>query len=505
MSRRFHIQLFPAGTETVRAGVAAGMLAIALGMTGCADMSGLSGHVTADDAGRLASTRTLSQAAVDVHWPKADWWERFGDPQLDQLEHEAIAGSPSLQAAQARLAQARAAAGVARSALLPRINGDLSSTRQRFSAHDTVPPPFAGSWETENRLAFDFGYEFDLWGKNHTALAAAVSRAEAARVDVFAARLLLSVAVARAYVQLAHFYDRLDVAQATLKQRQRIHELTRQRVAAGIDTRVELKQSEAALPATRENIAALDESIARTRNQLAALLGQGPDRGLAITRPQLLANSVAMALPSRLPADLLGRRPDVVASRWRVEAAARRIDVMKAQFYPNINLLAFVGFQSIGLSQFLEAGSRIAGIGPALRLPIFEGGRLRSELAGVNADYDAAVAGYNHTLVDALRDISDRLAAFRSVATQQTEQRTAYAAVHEAYDLALQRYREGVGNYLSVLSAEAQVLQQQRLAADLRARAYDNRIDLVRALGGGFEPGAAIARHSESSSAGKQS
>ncbi|HET8608337.1 MAG TPA: efflux transporter outer membrane subunit [Burkholderiales bacterium] len=504
MSRRFHIRPFTAGTERVRAYVAAGMLAIAAGVSGCADMNGLSSHVTPDDADHLASTRTLSRPAVDVHWPKSDWWKRLGDPQLDQLEHEAIAGSPSLQAAQARLAKARAAAGVARSTLLPRVNGGLTSTRQRFSAHDTVPPPFAGSWETENRLAFDFGYEFDLWGKNHAALAAALSRAEAARVDAFAARLLLSVAVARAYVQLAHFYDRLDVAQATLKQRQRIHELTRQRVAAGIDTRVELKQSEAALPATRENIAALDESIARTRNQLAALLGQGPDRGLAITRPRLPAENVAATLPSRLPADLLGRRPDVVASRWQVEAAARSIDVVKAQFYPNVNLLAFVGFQSIGLSQFLEAGSRIAGVGPALRLPIFEGGRLRSELAGANADYDAAVARYNRTLVDALRDISDRLAAFRSVATQRTEQRDAYAAVHEAYDLALQRYREGVGNYLSVLSAEAQVLQQQRLAADLRARAYDNRIDLVRALGGGFEPAAAV-RNSESSSAGKQS
>ena len=430
----------------------------------------------------LADAR-LSEAA----WPAPVWWTQLGDPQLDRLEAEALAGSPTLALAGARLAKALAVSGAAASAQRPRIDAGLASTRERFSEHDLAPPPVAGSWRTESRLALDFGYEFDLWGKNRAALAAELGRAEAARVDAFAAQLLLSVAIARSYVELARLYDRSDVAAATLAQRQRIYELTRQRVAAGIDTRVELKQAEAALPATRENIAALEEAIALARDQLAALAGEGPDRGLALARPTLKLRGAPLALPSRLPASLLGRRPDVVASRWRVEAAAHGIEAAKARFYPDVNLLAFAGFQSLAPSDFLEAGSSVAGAGPALTLPLFDGGRLRSELAARDADYDAAVARYDETLVDALRDLGDRLASLRGVAAQVREQRAALATAREAYDLALARYREGVGAYLSVLSAETQVLAQQRLEADLRARELDNRIDLVRALGGGFE------------------
>lgn len=457
-------------------------------LAACASTHGLApqGRLTAAD--ELQATRSLADVRLaEAAWPASDWWKGFADPQLDRLESEALAGSPTLQLARSRLQAAQARAGVATAALSPQIDANLSSTRQRFSEHGIVPEPLAGSWQTPSRLALDFSYEFDFWGKNHAALAAALNQAEASKVDAFAARLVLSVAVARGYVQLARFYDQIDVATDTLAQQQQIHDLTRQRVDAGLDTRVELKQAEAALPATREHIAALHEALATTRNQLAALLGQGPDRALAITRPKLAGGGDAPALPSRLNADLLGRRPDVVASRWRVEAAAKDIDVAKAQFYPDIDLLAFVGLQSIGLPQFLKAGSGIAGIGPAITLPLFDGERLRSNLAGADADYDSAVAQYNQTLVAALRDLADQLAAMHSVAAQSAQQRRAIGAASEAYDLSLMRFRDGVGTYLSVLSAQAQVLAQQRLQADLRARELDNRINLVRALGGGFE------------------
>ncbi|HJU25681.1 MAG TPA: efflux transporter outer membrane subunit, partial [Rhodanobacteraceae bacterium] len=345
----------------------------------------------------------------------------------------------------------------------------------------------AGSRQTESRLGLDFGYEFDFWGKNRAAFAAATSRAQAAGVDAFASRLLLSVAVARDYVQLGRACDQLEVTRATLAQRQKIDDLTRKRVAAGLGTRVELKQAEAAIPTTREELAALDETAALVRGQLAALLGAGPDRGLKIACPKLAGMAGGTVLPSRLPADLLGRRPDVVASRWRVEAAARDIDVAKAQFYPDIDLLGFIGFQSLGLSDFLQAGSGIAGIGPALHLPIFEGGRLRSQLAGADADYDVAVGQYDQTLVDALRDIGAQIISARSVKEQGRQQRLALDAASDAYDLALRRYREGVDSYLSVLSAETQVLAQRRVGVDLRAREFANEIELIRALGGGFE------------------
>ena len=192
-------------------------------------------------------------------------------------------------------------------------------------------------------------------------------------------------------------------------------------------------------------------------------------------------------LPSALPVDLLGRRPDVTASRWRVEAAARGVAASEAAFYPNVNLIAFVGLQSLGGAGFLTAASRMMGFGPALSLPIFDAGRLRGNLAGKNADYDIAVEQYNQTLADAMRDVVDQLTSFKSIDEQRTQQRHALATAQEAYDLALLRYREGVGNYLEVLSAESPLLSQQGLDAELRSRQLALSINLIRALGGGFD------------------
>ena len=197
-----------------------------------------------------------------------------------------------------------------------------------------------------------------------------------------------------------------------------------------------------------------------------------------------------MALPASLPAELLGRRPDLVAQRARVEAAQKDIAVAKAEFYPNVNLIAFIGLQSLGSAGFLSAASRTLGVGPAVSLPIFDAGRLRGNLAGKNADYDIAVESYNQTLADALRDVVDNLASFRSVAEQRREQAQALSTAQEAYDLALLRYREGIGNYLQVLSAEQPLLAQQSLDADLKSREISLSIDLVRALGGGFDDSA---------------
>ncbi len=255
--------------------------------------------------------------------------------------------------------------------------------------------------------------------------------------------------------------------------------------AAGIDSRLELKQAEAALPAAREEITQLDETIAHTRDQIAALLGQGPDQGAAFARPAAHAPG-APALPTVVPAELIGRRPDIVAQRLRIEAAQKQIDVAKAQFYPNVNLAAFVGLESLGASGFLSAASRTAGLGPALTLPIFDAGRLRGNLAVRDADYDAAVDQYDQTLANALRDVVDQLVSFRSVDAQRDQQRQALAAAREAYNLALLRYQNGIGNYLQVLSAEEPLLAQQRLDVDLRSRELSLSINLIRALGGGY-------------------
>ena len=461
---------------------------IAFIATGCAAMRGLEPRSQPASPDELRADKALGAAPIDATaWPVADWWTPFRDPQLDRLEQEALVGSPSLDAAAARIDKAVALAGLARAAARPGVDASFEATDQRYSEHDVVPRPPAGRWETASRLATDFRYELDFWHRNRAAFEAALSRVDAARVDAFAARLAVSVAVAQAYVEMARLHDALDVATATLEQRQRILDLTRQRVAAGLDTQVELEQAQGALPAARVEIEELDEAVDLTRHALAALLGRGPDRGLEIERPQLGVGAEPPALPTRLPAELLGRRPDVIASRRRIEAAASDIVVAKADFFPRIDLLAFAGFKSIGLSNLADAGSRVAGAGPALHLPLFDRKAIESRLAARDADYDAAVDEYNATLIDALRDTSDQLTSVRAVARERDDQQLALDAARHAYDLALMRYREGLGTYLTVLSVETEVLKQRKLSVDLSARDYASRIGLIRALGGGFD------------------
>jgi NodT family efflux transporter outer membrane factor (OMF) lipoprotein len=457
-------------------------------IAGCASTNGLAPTASPRDANALAAQRSLRDAhAADAAWPARDWWKALDDAQLDALIDEAVRDSPTLKVAAARTRKAIAAADAAAAPLSPRIDGSASSTRERFPNNGLTPPPLGGSTRTVNELQATLSWEIDFWGKNRAAYEAALGAARAAEVDAYAARLALSTNIAQAYVQLQRAYLLHDVAVATLAERQRIYELTRDRNAAGLDSRLELKQAESAVPATHEALVALDERMALARNQIAALLGAGPDRGLAIERPAATALA-SVALPSTLPAELIGRRPDVVAQRWRIEAAGREIASAKAQFYPNVNLVAFVGLQTLGASNLLAAASGMAGVGPAITLPIFDAGRLRANLAAKDADYDVAVEQYNQTLADAMRDVVDQLASFRSVAEQRVQQRQALATTREAYELALLRYREGLGNYVQVLSAEQPLLDQQSLDAELHARELELSINLVRALGGGYEP-----------------
>jgi NodT family efflux transporter outer membrane factor (OMF) lipoprotein len=193
-------------------------------------------------------------------------------------------------------------------------------------------------------------------------------------------------------------------------------------------------------------------------------------------------------LPSAVPAELLGHRPDLLAQRWRVEAASQGIHEAKAQFYPNVDLVAFIGLQNLGSTNLLSAANRQYGLAPAFTLPLFDAGKRRANLAARDAQYDEAVEQYNQTLTDALREVVDALSSMNSLQRQQAEERDALANAQEAYDLSVLRYREGVGNYLQVLSAESQLLAQRSLEASLQARSMDLSVDLVQALGGGFVP-----------------
>ena len=445
---------------------------------GCADFSGIAPHSS------LAAPQAFGLTDAAIAWPADRWWTIYGDAQLDALVDRAIAQSPSLKLAQARVNRAAAAAGVADSVTKLQVSGAVDSTYQRFTKNSIYPPPLGGARESLNNANVNFGYDLDFFGRNRAALDAALGQADAARADAQAARTFLAANVARTYFNLARLIEQRGVATATLDMREQTRKLVAQRVTNGLDTRVELRQAEGGLPSSRQEIAQIDEQIALTRNALAALLGAGPDAtaqlapSLAVVREQ--------ALPATLPADLVGRRADIAAARARVGAASRDIDATKAEFYPNVNLIAFAGFGSIGYANWFKSGSEQYGIGPAIRIPIFAGGRLRATLSGKTADYDAAVESYNQALLDAVHDAADQIASLQAVAVQSREQKDAQAAAESAYELSLKRYEAGLANYLTVLTAENAVLAQRRQAVDLKARALDLNVNLNRALGGGY-------------------
>jgi NodT family efflux transporter outer membrane factor (OMF) lipoprotein len=197
---------------------------------------------------------------------------------------------------------------------------------------------------------------------------------------------------------------------------------------------------------------------------------------------------VGVRVASSMPLDLLGRRSDIAAARWRVEAALSDVSATKAQFYPNINLVGFAGLSSIGFDKLLKSDSEQWGVGPAIRLPLFESGRLRANLRGKTAELDAAIESYNAQVLEAVHEVADRITSAQAVLRQQTEQRAAQASAEAAYAIALQRYEAGLGNYLNVLGAEAPVLAQRRQGADLAARALDMQVQILHAVGGDLTP-----------------
>ncbi|MBA5690043.1 efflux transporter outer membrane subunit [Rugamonas apoptosis] len=479
---------------------------LALTLAACADMGGIAPQAHKLDATSVNAGAAIKGAMAHAAWPQEQWWEALQDPQLNRLMASALADNPSLHAAQARVRQARALAGITEAATLPRVDAAASAQRELFSAHAMVPPPLAGNYAWNNTAILSGSYDLDLWGRDHAALAAALGDVQLASAETQMARLALESAIVRAYIQLALNYTLEDSAAATLAQRERLLDLTRRRQAAGLASAIDVTSIETTLPAGRREQEQIGTTIALLRNQLAALIGKGPGDGESIARPRLIlapeqgqtlpataasagvsAAALPIALPAELPAELLGRRPDIAAQRWRVEAAAQRINVAKAAFYPNINLTAFAGVQALGFGHLLEAGSAMRGIAPAISLPVFEGGRLRSQLAGQSAVYDGAVEQYNATVLHALEEVANAVTRDRAEQEQARLNRQALASARQAHRLAEQAWRAGLTDQANEIGARIALLQEQRQVAQVASRQLDNYAELMAALGGGVK------------------
>ncbi|OQP82800.1 multidrug RND transporter [Xanthomonas phaseoli pv. syngonii LMG 9055] len=462
--------------------------ALALALAACASSRGLNPQGAVLDPGALHAERTLGQqtALSPAAWPASDWWRALGDAQLDALIAEGLQHSPSLAAADARLQQAQARIGSAQAERGPSLSVSGGYTGLQLP-ESMVGEELGGSYGGSAQVVLDFRYGIDLWGGKRSAWEAAVDQAHAAEVDAQAARLNLSSAIAEGYAQLAYAWSLHDLANDELSRAQKTLELTRQRRSAGIDSELQVRQAQARVPAAQQQLQSAQQQIDEARTALAALLGQGPDRGLDIARPALAAG-IATQLPSMLPADLLGRRPDVVAARWRVEAADKDIAVAKTRFYPSLNLTALGGVINPDVGKLLESGSVFGLVAPALSLPIFDGGKLRANLAGSDAQYDLAVADYNQKVIAALREVADQVTAVRSLEQRAQAQNDAVQTATAAFELAQQRYRAGIGSYLEVLSVQEQLLVARQRMAGLQSQQLLASVRLQRALGGGFTP-----------------
>ncbi|EJN03827.1 efflux transporter outer membrane subunit [Herbaspirillum sp. YR522] len=470
-----------------RKAMAAAVALATLALAGCAGFSDLGPRAEPKSIDHYQSGQALAGTSPLAAWPADQWWRVYGDDQLDSLIGEALQGAPSMALAQARLLKAQGAAQQQGAALYPQISANASVDHMKQSYNNGMPAEYVPKdYNNEARATLDFSYEIDFWGKNRAALAAATSELDAARADAAQARITLAASIAAAYAELDQLYNQRDTNEAALTVRVASLDLFDQRFANGLETRGTVKQMQARRAMAEADLRATDESIALQRNKLAALAGAGPDRGLLLVRPKIDL-SHPFALPEQIPLNLLGRRPEIVAARLRAEAAGKQIKVARAAFYPNINLKAYFGVQSLGLDLLTKNGSDIGSIGPAISLPIFNGGRLRGQFRSASGSYDEAVANYDQAVTQALQDVADVTASEKALAGRLEKVQDAADAAQEAYRIVSNRYNGGLATYLDVLNAQDTLIGNLRDLSNLRSRRFSLDVALVRALGGGYQ------------------
>lgn len=471
--------------EWVRGGVAPASAALVLLLAGCAPDLGPMPEMAKPES--FATEQSFQGPRND--WPTTSWWQSYGDPALNALIDEALQGSPNLKIAAARLRAAEAEASTTEANLWPTLNasGNLMETEVSGNQMGKAQRAFMPKgWHHEAQIAAGLQYELDFFGKNRAALAAATSSAEAAKADEAAARLQISTAVATVYAQLVQLFADKHLAEEALHQREESAALTRKRFASNLENAAAVAQAEAQVWGAKGNLDTVNRLIALTQDQLAALMGKGPDRGRTITPQTVRANLLSPGLPQDLPLSLIGRRPDIVAARKRAEAAASAIKVANAGFYPEIDLVGKFGAQTLDARYLLTAGSEFGSFGPSITLPVFDYGRLTGIYSKARADYDAAAASYDATLTDALRDVADAYTNRKSVETEIRHARAALKSGEQAYRVIKIRYGAGLARYIEVLSAETDLINQRRTVSDLQTQAFSYDIALVRALGGGY-------------------
>jgi multidrug efflux system outer membrane protein len=455
---------------------AAGLLGL-LGTLGC--NAGPAYRRPAVDVPGGFREETPAEAAGSI--ADLPWWEVFHDPALVRLLSEAVANNQDLAAALARVAQARASAGVARAERFPRVDFDFDTTRTRRSESlDSFGPN-----PTEDyRAAIGASWEVDLWGRVRRGAEAAYADFVASEEGRRGAIVALVGDVAEAYFDLIELDAELEVTRSTRAAREGTASLFERRVGAGTASSLEKNQAEADLAVARAAISDVERRLGQQENKVAFLLGRAPG---AIARADATAEpALPPQVPTGLPCALLERRPDVRQAEEAVRAANARIGVAQASMYPRIDLTAFIGLESDDLGALVRDRSRIASVGASLAAPVFHGGALKAERARAVGAWEEAVALYRKAVQSALRDVADQLIAIRTLAALRAETENVVTALQSSLTLASKRYEQGLSSYFEVLDAQRRLFPARLELARATRDQHVALVRLYRALGGGW-------------------
>jgi NodT family efflux transporter outer membrane factor (OMF) lipoprotein len=425
-----------------------------------------------------------TQAQPADRLPRDSWWTLYDSTELDQLQTRLISGSPTLAAAFANYAQARALADQARAGLFPTVGLNASATRNRDSVNAPLRLPTSPPYFNDNSIGGSVSYELDLWGQVRNEVAMGEANAAASAADLENARLLLIAQLVEDYIQLRSLDRDSAILDETVTAYARALSLTEQRHNAGIAPGLDVSQAQTQLDAARSQAAQTLAQRALMEHAIAALLGVSAST--FSIKPEIVDIKLPQ-IPSGVPATLLQRRPDIAAAQRRMIAANANIGVARAAYFPTLTLGAQGGFQSTRSSNWLSAPSSFWAIGPNALLSVFDGGLRRAQVAQARAEFDASAANYRSIVVGAFQQVEDSLATLNHYHDAVVDEKAAVDAAQRSLDFSLALYKQGATDYLTVVTSQTTLLQTQLQALNLDTLQLSASVDLIRALGGGWE------------------
>jgi multidrug efflux system outer membrane protein len=456
--------------------------AVALAIGGCA-------HIPADTTAPAQPDFARAQHAASIKlaregWPEARWWSEFHDAQLDRLMTQALADGPNLSSAQARVMSARAALSAERAGSGAQLGLDIGANRQRYSGNGLFPEPIGGNFYNDASVQLQASYDFDWWGKHRAMVAAALGEVNARQADYSQAEQTLAAAVAQSYFRLQALWARHGNTQALMVLQRDVIADKKARIGHGLANIDEQRSAERELAALNEQAEKLTTQAGREREALRALVGaDSADLGWLKAEP---LPAGAPALPQQLGLELLARRPDLQAARWRVEASLGRVAASRAAFYPDLNLVGAFGLDAVSIGRLLRTGSRTMFIGSALQLPLFDSGRLDAQLGQARAQRNEMVADYNQSVLNAVRDVATEGVTLQGIERQlqaHTATRDASAALLAT---ANKRLASGLADRSALLQAKLALAREDDAALQLKDAQLQTQVALIKALGGGY-------------------